>query len=83
MGDDTYLCRNYYSYKMSRYNRENCDNRLRAVVTDKYGRTIALFGKHAFEWEIAIKSNGNITITSYPNSAKARAEFKKLTRKRG
>lgn len=83
MGDDTCLCRNYYSDKMRRYNRDNCDNRLRAVITDKYGRTIALFGKHAFEWEIAIKSNGNITITSYPNGAKARAEFKKLTKKRG
>ncbi len=30
------------------YNRDNCDNRLRAIVTDKWGRTVALFGKHAF-----------------------------------
>lgn len=65
------------------YNRNNCDSILRAVITDKWGRTISLFGKHAFEWEIAITSNGNITITSYPNGAEARAEFKKLARKRG
>lgn len=68
---------------MRKFNRENCDNRLRAVITDKYGRTIALFGKHAFEWDIVIESNGTITITSYPNGAAARKEFKKLTRKRG
>ena len=68
---------------MKRYHRDNCDNRLRATITDKYGRTISLFGKHAFEWDIAIETNGRITITSYPNGALARKEFNKLIRKRG
>lgn len=65
------------------YHRENCDSRVRVTIKDKWGRTISLLGTHAFEWKIVIKSNDNITITSYPNGVKARAEFKKLTRKRG
>lgn len=65
-----------------RYNRDNCDNRLRAVITDKWGRTVALFGKHAFEWTIVLQDNGRTIVRSFPNGEQARKEFRKFKRKR-
>lgn len=64
------------------YHRENCDSRVRATITDKWGRTISLMGTHAFEWSIVIESCGNITIQSYSNGDIARKEFKELKKKR-
>lgn len=31
------------------FHRGNCDSTLRATVTDQLGRTVSLFGTHAFE----------------------------------
>lgn len=64
------------------YHRENCDSRVRATITDKWGRTISLLGKHAFEWSITIEACGRIIIQSYPDGKMARKDFKKLSRKR-
>lgn len=64
------------------FHRENCDSRVRATITDKWGRTISLLGTHAFEWEIVIESNGKITVQSFTNGDKARKEFKELKKKR-
>lgn len=67
---------------MRKYNRDNCDNRLRAIITDKWGRTVALFGKHAFEWEIVLQDNGKTIVRSFPNGRQARKEFNNLKKKR-
>lgn len=64
------------------FHRENCDSKVRATITDKWGRTISLLGTHAFEWSIAIEACGRITIQSYPNGKVAREKFKVLSRKR-
>lgn len=64
------------------YNRDNCDSILRAVITDKWGRTISLFGKHAFEWDIIIESCGRITVRSFKSGKEARKEFNNYKRKR-
>ena len=64
------------------FHRENCDSRVRATITDKWGRTISLLGTHAFEWEIVIESCGKITIQSYHNGSIARKEFNNYKRKR-
>lgn len=68
--------------KKKTYNRDNCSNMLRATITDKLGRTISLFGKYAFEWQIVIESKDKITITSFSKSIDARKEFNKYKRKR-
>lgn len=68
--------------KKHTYHKENCDSKLRATITDKWGRTISLLGTHAFEWSIAIETCGRITIQSYPNGKAAREQFKVLSRKR-
>ena len=67
---------------MKKYNKDNCDSRLRAVITDKYGRTISLLGKHAFEWEIIIELSGRLIVRQYPNGKEARKAFNQLKRKR-
>lgn len=64
------------------YNRDNCDSRLRAVITDKWGRTVALFGKHAFEWEIVLQDNGKTIVRSFKTGKEARKEFSNYKRKR-
>ena len=43
------------------FHRENCESTLRATVTDQLGRTVSLFGTHAFEWSIVIASDNSIT----------------------
>ena len=65
-----------------KYNRNNCDSRLRATVTDPLGRTISLFGTHAFEWSIVIASDNSITMQTFSKGDVARKEFNKYKRKR-
>ena len=67
---------------MRKYNPDNCDNRLRAVITDKWGRTVALFGKHAFEYEIVLQDNGKTTIRTFKSGREARKEFYKYKREK-
>lgn len=64
------------------YNRNNCDSRLRAVITDKWGRTVALFGKHAFEYEIVLQDNGKTTVRTFKSGREARKEFNNYKKKR-
>lgn len=65
-----------------KYNRNNCDSRLRATVTDQLGRTVSLFGTHAFEWSIVIASDNSITMQTLSRRDVARKEFNKYKRKR-
>lgn len=64
------------------FHRENCESRVRAMIKDKWGRTISLLGKHAFEWSIVIETNGRMTIQSYPNGDIARKEFNNYKKKK-
>ena len=64
------------------YNRSNCDSTLRATVTDTLGRTVSLFGTHAFEWSIIITSDNSITMQTFKRGDIARKEFTKYKRKR-
>lgn len=59
------------------YTRENCNSQVRAAIKDQYGRTITLVGKHAFEWSIVIDNGVTVKITTFPNSAKAKKEWKR------
>lgn len=68
--------RNYH------YHRENCDNKLRAVITDQFGRTVSLFGKHAFEYSIVIESDEKIIKLSFKDGKSARQTFNKYKRKK-
>lgn len=65
-----------------KYNRNNCDSRLRATVTDQLGRTVSLFGTHAFEWSIVIASDNSITMQTFSKGDVVRKEFNKYKRKR-
>ena len=65
-----------------KYNRNNCSSELRATVTDQLGRTISLFGTHAFEWSIVIESNNRIVMQTFERGNIARKEFTKYKRKR-
>lgn len=65
-----------------KYNRDNCDSRLRVVITDKWGRTVALFGKHAFEYEIVIQDNGKTTVRTFKSGREERKEFNNYKKKR-
>lgn len=66
-----------------KFNRKNCDSRLRATITDKWGRTVSLFGTYAFEWSIVIdNNNGKISISSYPNGRIARKHFNEFKKKK-
>lgn len=64
-----------------KYNRNNCDSTLRATVTDTLGRTVSLFGTHAFEWSIVIASDNSITMQTFKKGDIARKEFNKYKRK--
>lgn len=59
------------------YNRKNCNSQVRATIKDKYGRTVTLVGKHAFEWSIIVDNGVTVKITTFSNSAKARKEWKR------
>lgn len=63
-----------------KYKRENCNSTLRA--TDQLGRTVSLFGTHAFEWSIVIASDNSITMQTFKRGDIARKEFNKYKRKR-
>lgn len=65
-----------------KYNRCNCDSTLRATGTDQLGRTVSLFGTHAFEWSIVIASDNSITMQTFSKGDVARKEFNKYERKR-
>ena len=65
-----------------KFKRENCDSTLRATVTDTLGRTVSLFGTHAFEWSIVIASDSSITMQAFSKGELARKEFNKYKRKR-
>ena len=67
---------------VKKYNRNNCDSTLRATVTDALGRTVSLFGTHAFEWSIVIESDNSITMQTFKKGDIARKEFTKYKRKR-
>lgn len=64
------------------YHKENCSSELRATVTDQLGRTVSLFGTHAFEWSIVIASDNSITMQTFKRGDIARREFSKYKRKR-
>lgn len=68
--------------KKRQYHRENCDSKVRATITDKWGRTISLLGTHAFEWEIVIEAFGRMTIRQYADGKTARREFNNYKKKR-
>ncbi len=59
------------------FHRENCTSSVRAIITDKLGRTITLMGKHAFEWKIVMEKDGRVVINQYPNRVAATREFEK------
>lgn len=67
---------------MKRYRRNNCDAQVRAQIKDKWGRTITLLGRYAFEWSIVIEANGKLTIQSFSKGEEARKEYNKYTLKR-
>ena len=62
---------------MKHYNREHCDNMVRATIK-RGNQIITLSGRHAFEWSISQKIDGKLIITTYPNGSIARKEFEKL-----
>ena len=64
------------------FHRENYESTLRATVTDQLGRTVSLFGTHAFEWSIVIESNNRIVMQTFEKGNIARKEFTKYKRKR-
>lgn len=64
------------------YNRCNCESRVRATITDRYGRTISLMGKHAFEWSILIEGiTGNVVVERFDRGITARKRFNQLKKK--
>jgi len=65
-----------------KYNRKNCDSTLRATVTDALGRTVSLFGTHAFEWSIVITADNSITVQTFKRGDIARKAFTKYKRKK-
>jgi hypothetical protein len=58
-----------------KYHKSNCDNTVRAIVTDALGRKVILVGKHAFEWSIILEKDNKIIITTFSNREKAVNEF--------
>lgn len=71
-----------YKHMAKKFKRENCDSTLRATVTDALGRTVSLFGTHAFEWSIVIALDNSITMQTFKKGDIARKEFNKYKRKR-
>ena len=66
----------------NRYNRDHCTAKVRAIITDKYGRTIQLLGKHAFEWSIVLEADGKVSINTYKSGKEASKELNNLKKKR-
>lgn len=68
---------------MSRFKKENCNSQIRATIKDQFGRTITLYGTHAFDWSICVEGiTGNLTISRFPSGSDARKIFNKLKRKK-
>lgn len=67
---------------MKKYHRERCTSKIRATITDPLGRVITLFGKHAFEWGIAIEKDGRIIVRIFPDSKEAKKEFNRLVKRK-
>lgn len=66
-----------------RFRKENCNSHIAATVVDKFGRTITLYGTHAFDWSICIEGvTGNLTIQKFPTGAIARKHFSELKKKK-
>jgi hypothetical protein len=65
-----------------KYKKENCCSTVRATIKDALGRTITLFGQHAFEWSIVIESDNRIIMQTFSKGDVARKEFSKYKRKR-
>ena len=63
---------------MSKYKKENCCSKVRAVVKTKHGDVITLVGTHSHNWEIVTERDGRVVITSFPNREGATKEFKKF-----
>lgn len=68
--------------KKHTFHRENCTNCIRMSIVDMLGRTIVLSGIHAFEWQVSIISDNNLTIIRFANRIEATKEFNKYRRKR-
>lgn len=64
------------------YHKENCNSTVRATMVDQFGRTITLFGTHAFEWSISVESDGKITMQTFSNSEGAKREYKKYKKRK-
>lgn len=64
-------------HKKHVFKKERCSSKVRASIETRFGDKITLLGTHAFEWQIAIESNGTIKITSFPNRKEATKEFNK------
>lgn len=65
------------------YHRENCDNFVREIIVDIWGRTIIMSGQHAFEYNITIISiTGEPKTITYKNGKEARKEFYKYKKKK-
>lgn len=60
-----------------KYHRENCKNCIRMTFIDQLGRKIILSGIHAFEWEVSILHNNNLTTVKFANRIEATKEFNK------
>lgn len=47
------------------------------TLIDQLGRKIILLGIHAFEWEVSILHNNNLTTVKFANRIEATEEFNK------
>ena len=65
-----------------KYNPNNCNSCLRAVIRDQWGNTISLFGKHAFEYSIIIEHPERTTKFTFKNGKEARKKFNELKKKK-
>lgn len=65
------------SKRKKKYNPLQCQHRIVAEIKDCYDNYIALLAHHAFNWSIAKKVDGKISITMMPR-VKARREYEKL-----
>lgn len=68
--------------KRKQYHKSNCDNTVRAIVTDALGRKVILVGKHAFEWSIILEKEGRLVITTFPNRKQAVDTFNNKYRRK-
>ena len=65
-----------------KFEREDCGSVLGATVTDQLGRTVSLFGTHAFGWSMVIASDNSITMRTFKKGDIAGKEFNEYKRKK-